>query len=60
MLHLIRVCATLVSPISLPNALLQSNWADGQSSRTLLVQDRSKQWAGGANRRGFARAAERG
>lgn len=48
MSHLIRVCATLVSSISLPNVFFYNQAGlTVQSSRTLLVQDKSKQQAGG-------------
>lgn len=62
MSHRIRVCATLVSSISLPNVFFYNQAGlTVQSSRTLLVQDKSEQQAGGANREGgVARAAERG
>lgn len=51
----------LVSSISLPSVFFYNQAGlTVQSSRTLLVQDKSEQQAGGANReRGVARADER-
>jgi hypothetical protein len=62
MSHLIRVCATLVSSISLPGVFFYNQAGlTVQSSGSLLVQDKSEQQAGGANREGgVARAAEKG
>lgn len=61
MSHLIRVCVTLVSSISLPNVFFYNQAGlTVQLSKTLLVHDKTEQQAGGANREGgVARAAER-